>query len=135
VRAADVVRAVVAILGAALALVLSIGAFSACSSETPAQSDAGFCPSDLPASCPADAPSWSKEISDVIARRCLGCHGDGGVASVTRDFTTYDKVFVQRSPILNQVYACQMPPSDAAPLTDAERADLLAWLVCRAPNN
>ena len=129
-------KAGASVFGAALGLFSMLSAFGACSSETaPSQVDAGNCPQDLPASCPGDAPSWSKEISDVVSRRCLGCHADGGVGAAKHDFSTYDNVFSQRSPMLNQVYACQMPPSDAAPLTDAERADLLAWLVCRAPNN
>jgi hypothetical protein len=37
--------------------------------------------------------------------------------------------------VLTEVYACQMPPVDADPLSATERQALLAWLVCGAPNN
>ena len=41
----------------------------------------------------------------------------------------------QRGPMLNQVYACNMPPDDAGQPTPEERAILLGWFVCKAPNN
>jgi len=37
--------------------------------------------------------------------------------------------------VLTQVYSCRMPQPGAAPLTEAERAALLGWLVCGAPND
>ena len=38
--------------------------------------------------------------------------------------------------MLDQVYACAMPPSDAGvTLSLEEREALLGWLVCNAPNN
>ena len=50
-----------------------------------------------------------------------------------RPFSAYDQVYSQRSQILNQVYACKMPPDGAEPLSPEERKTLLTWLVCGAP--
>jgi mono/diheme cytochrome c family protein len=98
--------------------------------------DAGTsCPSDLPASCPSDVASYQAKIRVIIEQRCLACHGPGGVADSKHDLATYDRVYAQRSAILNQAYACQMPPSTEPPLSSMERAALLGWLVCQAPNN
>ncbi len=33
------------------------------------------------------------------------------------------------------VKGCAMPPADAGPLTNADRATLLNWIACGAPNN
>lgn len=96
--------------------------------------DAGACPMDLPKSCPPVAPSYSADVAPLLQRRCTMCHSPGGAAS-NRDFTTYAGVSANKSPILNQVYGCLMPPSDAAPPTSDERHALLGWLVCHAPNN
>jgi hypothetical protein len=50
-------------------------------------------------------------------------------------FTSYQAVFNSRGLILDQVYHCVMPPA-GNPAPDAqERALLLRWLVCGAPNN
>ncbi len=128
----------------ALALALTMLSLEACSSDqmTPSSSSssgaadaAPACPSDLPSACPATVPSYKEEVQGVIVSRCWGCHADGGVAQRGNDLSTYDDIFKQRSAVLNQVYACQMPPSDAGALSPAERAALLAWLVCKAPNN
>lgn len=124
----------------AFALALAMLSLEACSSEmaTPSSSSSSgssTCPSDLPAACPATVPSYEGEVQSVFVSRCWGCHADGGVAQQGNDFSTYDDIFEQRSAVLNQVYACQMPPSDAGALSPAERQALLAWLVCKAPNN
>ena len=63
------------------------------------------------------------------------CHADGGAAGPTLDFSTYAKVYAQRRPMLDQVYACTMPPPDAAPPSLDERVTLLDWFVCGAPDN
>jgi hypothetical protein len=109
-------------------------ALSACTSS-PGPADAGAaCPSDLPDACLA-APSYDADIAPLIARRCLDCHGDGGVEHTNFDLTTYKSVFDLRTSVLTQVYGCLMPPGDAAALESTERADMLEWLVCHAPNN
>jgi hypothetical protein len=93
------------------------------------------CPQKLPQSCPAQPPSYASDIAPLIAARCLQCHGPGGVAYPSRDFTSYDKVYAQRRNMLGMIYACKMPPPGATPLAAQELQDLLAWFVCNAPNN
>ncbi len=92
------------------------------------------CPNDLPTSCPSPAPSYSSAISPLISARCLVCHSPGG-QEASIPFTSYQNVYIERSPMLNQVYACNMPPTGTQQLTAQERNQLLSWLVCGAPNN
>jgi hypothetical protein len=117
---------------------------AACASKAPLEAnsnDAGdaqsaACPSDLPPSCPARVPSYTGEVAPLVAKLCGPCHEQGGVAAATRDYSSYAKLYAHRSAVLNQFYACAMPPADAGRAVISEdRALLLAWLVCRAPNN
>jgi uncharacterized membrane protein len=94
----------------------------------------GSCPNDLPASCPSSPPSYQGAIAPLISARCLICHSPGGQEQ-SIPFTTYQNVFAERSPMLDQVYACNMPPAGAQQLSSQERNLLLTWLVCGAPNN
>lgn len=98
------------------------------------QSD-GICPKDLPATCVMPAPSWSKDINPIFVRACVSCHGpDGGQQN--KPFTTWFEVAARRSMVLSQVYGCRMPePDSGITLTSDERATLLHWLVCGAPQN
>ena len=107
----------------------------ACSSDSSHDGGASSCPADLPAACPAAPPSFKADIEPLIERRCWGCHANGGVATPAHDFSTYDDIYRQRSAMLNQVYACNMPPADAGQLTPEERASLLSWFVCKSPDN
>jgi len=93
------------------------------------------CPNDLPPACVLPSPSYATDVEPIVARRCFPCHNTGGVALPARDFSTYDKIKAQADTgiVLTQVYACKMPPPDAAPPTADERATLLHWLVCNAP--
>jgi uncharacterized membrane protein len=91
------------------------------------------CPNDTLA-CPTPAPSYASSVSVIIQNRCLACHSPGGQYA-SMPFTTYQEVFAARSAILNQVYACRMPPAGATPPTSTERTQLLDWLTCGAPNN
>ncbi|MFO0670994.1 MAG: hypothetical protein U0235_15410 [Polyangiaceae bacterium] len=135
----------------AVALAASLPPLAACTGDAPAPNDAGAatdaapvdagadatavtCPNDLPKACPTPPPSYQGSVAAIFEARCSACHS--GPAPVgAYDFSTYDGVAARRSQILNQVYACRMPPADAAPPSADERAALLAWLVCRAPNN
>jgi len=92
------------------------------------------CPNDLPASCPSDAPGYAATIEPLIEKRCWACHGPG-VQFTGHPLGTYDQVQGDRSAVLDQVYGCLMPPSDAGQLTSAERKELLGWLKCGALNN
>jgi hypothetical protein len=93
------------------------------------------CPSDLPTSAAcAAAPSYQLDAAPVIDRRCNVCHYAGN--SQSQDvFETYEGVFAQRQTVLSRVYGCVMPPRDAPALSPEERAVLLEWLVCGAPED
>ncbi len=80
-------------------------------------------------------PSWNTDVEPIVVARCNACHGEGGVEQPVRDYTTYQGVYKTRSAILSAVSMCVMPPPDAAAPTPHERATLLSWLVCNAPNN
>lgn len=99
-------------------------------------SDAGVmtCPNDLPADCPMPSPSYAGEVRPIIDHRCMPCHFPGGVAQ-EKSFVGYDDVHALRRDMLNQIYGCRMPPSDAGQLSEAERAAMLTWFVCGAQNN
>ena len=92
------------------------------------------CSNDLPGVCPSPAPSYRSDIDPLIGARCRTCHSAGGQES-SLPFMTYQEIFSRRSSVLNQVYGCRMPPAGSAAPTSAERAVLLAWLVCGAPDN
>ncbi len=92
------------------------------------------CPNDLPASCPATVPSYQSTVAPIINLRCVTCHSPGG-QEASRPLQTYAEVYSERSAVLNQVYACNMPPGSAAKPTEQERQALLTWLVCGAPQN
>jgi hypothetical protein len=94
------------------------------------------CPSnDLPSACPSNVPSYANDIAPILRSRCGPCHFPGGVEDSQHDYSTYAHVYAQRGTMLNQVYSCSMPPSGSPPPTADERAKLLAWFVCNAPNN
>jgi uncharacterized membrane protein len=106
-----------------------VGLLSAACGGSPAPS----CPNDSLA-CPSPAPGFAASISGIIQNRCQSCHSPGGQqASVP--FTSYQDIYARRSAILNQVYACRMPPAGAAEPTASERMQLIGWLACGAPNN
>lgn len=92
------------------------------------------CPDDLPESCPSPAPGWAKDVAPVIEARCSSCHVQGGAAA-DKPFTTHAQVFSRKGSVLNQVYACKMPPEGATPLSTAERLAIESWLVCGAPDD
>jgi mono/diheme cytochrome c family protein len=120
---------------ALLRFVLVLSALAAaCSSSSSPADDAGSCPNDLPTSCPSPPPSYKDEVSNTMDLHCTTCHGPGGTAA-EKPLLTYDDLFRQRSAVLNQTYGCAMPPAGERPLTPVQRANLLAWLVCGAPNN
>ncbi len=113
--------------------VLLVAVAAACSSS---QNDVASCPNDLPSACPGPtAPSFASTIQPTLSSRCHSCHSEGGAAGTSHVFDTYDEVYSERRVMLNQIFACAMPPSSAEALSSDERAALLAWFVCGAPNN
>ena len=104
-------------------------------SESPAD-DSPSCAATLPAGtdCNTAAPSYATEIAPLVAARCLDCHFAGNHnSSVVLE--TQSELNGQRGLVETQVYRCQMPPSDGGAMSDSDRALLLKWLVCGAPNN
>lgn len=108
----------------------------ACSPHTadPAADAASSCPNDLPSACPTPIPSYKDDVAFVFEAHCNSCHGPGGTAA-DRPLLDYASVYRQRSSVLDQIYNCHMPPAPERPLTAEQRAKVLGWLVCRAPNN
>lgn len=94
----------------------------------------GSCPRDQPATCPAPAPSFSGQVSALIATYCADCHAPDGQAA-DRPLQTYAEIFSRRSAVLNQMVLCAMPPPDFPQPTEEERVAILGWLVCGAPDN
>jgi hypothetical protein len=88
-------------------------------------------------SCENPIPSYSKDVAPVLDRACNStCHATS-VGPWPLD--NYADVFDWGSIIGSDVEQCAMPPPDAGAgngnLTDQERATILNWLVCGAPNN
>lgn len=110
------------------------GGGASSSANTSGAGGSSSCPDDLPESCPSPAPGWAKDIAPVIEARCASCHVQGGVAA-DKPFTNHDQVFSRKGAVLNQVYACKMPPEGATPLSTVERLALESWLVCGAPDD
>lgn len=116
-----------------LLLLLSLASCSA-SDGASSQGEVSGCPHDLPTGCEGEAPSYAREVAPVIEARCVTCHDYGGVAA-SKPLGSYAELYKRRSPVLNQIYGCNMPPDGAEPLSAAERQTLLRWLVCNAPDN
>ena len=106
---------------------------AACSNGASSSGTGGGCPDDLPASCPANAAGYHATIAPVLAESCGACHEPGGPS--VHYLQTYAEVSALAGPVLDQVYACKMPPAGYPALSPAARADLLGWLVCGAPDD
>ena len=126
---------------AALAVATAASGF-ACSNGNDASSSSGAvdgggivdCPDDVPAACPAGAPTYAKDIGPIIQGSCAVCHAPGGRVP-GQQLVTYDQVHAQRGAILSQVNACRMPPREGTALAADARKALIAWLVCGAKND
>ncbi len=124
-----------------LAMAAAASAALACCSSSDAGSSSGSdsggivdCPDDVPPSCPADAPTYAKDVSPIFQASCAVCHAPGGRVP-DRQFVTYGQIYAQRGAILSQVNACRMPPREGTALAPEARKALLAWLVCGAKND
>ncbi len=95
------------------------------------------CPNDLPSDvdCATASPMY-QDVAPIFAARCSVCHRVGGFQT-TYLFDTYAQIYVDttRTRILTQIYGCRMPPSCAPNLAAEERATMLKWLVCGAPES
>jgi uncharacterized membrane protein len=123
------------LLGPAVSVV-AFAVLAACSASTSPPS--GGCPINPEVTCPASPPSWKTAVQPLIDGHCAPCHLDGGIetkAAHKVDFSTYDGVHSNLSPIVSAVGSCTMPPRDAGALSPDEAQTLLEWCHCGAPNN
>ena len=87
--------------------------------------------------CTSPPPSFSADVMPIVNRACNAtCHAPG---VGPWPFTSYDDVHDWETIIQGDIIRCSMPPADAAAangvLTDSERATILDWMACGAPNN
>jgi hypothetical protein len=129
-----------------LATALAIAWVCACGTSTPLlPTDGSTNDTDPPATCTAiDAsacinpmPSYQNQIVPLLDRACNStCHAPG---VGPWPLTDYQDVSDWQTIIFGDVENCTMPPLDAGAgngsLSDSERAMLLNWLACGAPNN
>ena len=87
-----------------------------------------------PASCPANPPHYTPEVSDAIQYNCTLCHAPGG-SGASWPLTTYDEIYALRFDVQGQIAACKMTPLGWPPMTAEVRNSVLTWLVCGAPSN
>jgi uncharacterized membrane protein len=110
---------------------------AACVADGPIGTPRPNCPSDLPSDtdCATASPVYD-DVAPIFAGRCSICHRAGGLETKFI-FDTYAQIYVKatRTDVLTQIYACRMPPSCAPNLTADERATMLKWLVCGAPES
>jgi uncharacterized membrane protein len=129
-------------LALAVALVAAVGAACAAGAAVPAPGPAlvvGPRPKlakptcafvDRPVACEGAPPTFDADVRPILKRRCLGCHGTGGVASEDHDFSTEEHVRAARQAIASRVSHCAMPPAGASPLADEEGESILRWIAC-----
>jgi len=118
------------------ALLLGAVALACSSNPSTAPLDAGGAAGTCPtaSTCPTGgAPSYASVVQPILQEACIPCHSASGTAGYVE--TSYEDVYNQRSPILDQVYDCLMPPTNGPQLTSAQRVALTGWLECGAPNN
>jgi hypothetical protein len=87
--------------------------------------------------CQNPIPSYARDVAPVLDRACNStCHAPG---VGPWPLTDWGNVSDWGSIVGGDIEQCSMPPPDAAAgngsLTDQERATILNWLVCGAPNN
>ena len=85
----------------------------------------------------ACSPSYAKDIRPVINQKCAisGCHFPGGLLP---DYTEYSslKERIDNGRFQSFVFDLKiMPPANAAPLTEDEKAILKCWIENGAPHN
>jgi len=121
----------------ALAASLVVATLLACGSDSSSEPDPGASCPQLPLQCTGTAPSYAGEIKPLVEQHCFPCHAPGGtgVGTAGRDFSKYENLSREKGPALTRVYGCTMPPKEAPPLGADDRATLVRWLVCGAPNS
>ena len=121
------------------------GVFAACASDSAPQSrtskveetDAGVvpaCGSDETPTCPSTKPSYKTDITPILNSECNTCHIGGPTGPWP--LSDYQCLLDWKLLVLADMVHCTMPPEDAGhKISDADRATLIGWLACGAPNN
>ena len=78
---------------------------------------------------PVSAPTDDAALS-IVAERCQTCHS-GATAPLGVQLETVAQLEQHAAAIETQVSAGAMPPGNATGMTDAERAQLVAWAASR----
>ena len=99
--------------------------------------DAGVvpaCGSDVTPTCPNPKPSYEKDVAPILDAQCNNCHVGG--ATGPWPLSPYESLFHWREQLLGSLVQCTMPPVDAGEtLSATERAKIIGWVACGAPNN
>jgi hypothetical protein len=102
--------------------------------EDAAERPALVCPT-LSSECPALVPSYANEVAPILAAHCGQCHTRENPSGPWPLDDPLD-IAEWATSIQADLSECLMPPPDAdAPLSDADRETLHAWLSCGAPAN
>jgi cytochrome c5 len=117
-------------------MMVLLAMLSACSTTATgsAGSNDSSCSASVPASCPTAAPSYQSDVAPLLGTYCNSCHGAGGSES-DKALDSYAGVARLLTDVEGEVAGCSMPPSGSAAPTDAERATILAWIVCGGADN
>lgn len=91
------------------------------------------CPDAGNPACPSTEPSWKAQVQGIAETKCATCHFAGGPSGL--DFSTPAGFLHDRTTSESDILSCNMPPSDAPPLSPADWETLLEWLACGAPDN
>ncbi len=94
----------------------------------------------------ADDPTWHQDVAPIVARSCVGCHLDGGIAPFNLD--SFDSAEPMAAAMAAAVEDNRMPPwgaqstdsctprlgwKDDLRLSDEEKATIRAWADAGAP--
>jgi len=92
------------------------------------------CNAELPDACPTPGPKYATEVVPILDAKCDTCHD--GKEGGPWPLTTHVDVTHWLTAVTSVLIDCTMPPpTGTEKLTPDERATLLNWLKCGAPDN
>ncbi len=112
-------------------------AFGLLACNGPAPEPSPSCPAIDASACQQPVPSYAKDVVPVLDRTCNStCHAPG---VGPWPLNNHQDVVDWGSIIAGDIEQCSMPPPDASAgngvMTDSERALVLDWFACGAPDN
>jgi hypothetical protein len=114
-------------------------ALAACSSNSPATADGGAatawsettCAAAPPTACTDPSLRWAG-VEPIFEQSCAPCHS--GAPGAPWPLANWVDVAAWADSISQDLTDCTMPPLDGGvPMTSGERAEILGWLACGAP--